>query len=111
MGRVAIGELEHLILVAVLRLEDAAYGAAIVEEIEARTGRDISQAAAYISLQRMERKGMIEGRTEDDGDPARGGRPRRYFRLTETGMERLERSAQALFAMWGEDGLRRKVLG
>lgn len=111
MGRVALGELEHLILVAALRLEAEAYGAAIVEEIESRTGRDISQAAAYIALQRMERKGMIVGRDEADGDPSRGGRPRRYFRLTDEGMNKLERSAQALFAMWGEDELRHRILG
>lgn len=102
MPRQALGEVEHLILLAVLHLREGAYGAAIIEAMEARTGRDISQAAAYIGLKRLEDKGLLRSRREP-GDANRGGRPRRTFSLTPAGLERLKESGQALFAMW--DGL------
>lgn len=99
MGRNALGELEHLILLAVVRLDHDAYGAAVIEEIESHTGREVSHAAVYIALQRLERKDMLTAR---DQEPAqgRGGRARRYFTVTDAGLERLRESASALFGMW-----------
>ena len=99
MGRNVLGELEHLVLVAVLRLGDGAYGAAIIEEIEAHTARELSHAATYIALQRLESKGLLDGE-EQSPEPGRGGRARRYFTLTNDGLERLRESASALFGMW-----------
>ena len=99
MGRYALGELEHLILVAVVRLGDDAYGAAVIEEIEEQTGRDVSHAGAYIAMQRLERKGLIDGRTEEPAE-SRSGRARRYFTATEEGLQRLRESAAALFGIW-----------
>lgn len=102
MGRHSLGEFEHLVMLAVLRIGANAYGASIIDEIEARTGRDVTQAAAYLTLRRLEEKGWLEGRREP-GDEARGHRERRCYDLTAAGRERLERSRSELANMW--DGL------
>ncbi|MGD8331250.1 MAG: PadR family transcriptional regulator [Acidobacteriota bacterium] len=99
MGRNVLGELEHLILVAVVRLGDDAYGAAVIDEIETQSGREVSHAATYIAMQRLEGKGMLRGRDEAPG-AGRGGRARRYFTVTDAGLEKLRDSASALFGMW-----------
>jgi len=99
MGRSALGELEHLLLVSIVRLRDDAYGAKVIEEVESQTSREVSHAAAYIALQRLERKDMIAGRDQAPA-PGRGGRSRRFFTVTDTGLQRLHDSANALFEMW-----------
>ena len=99
MKRHALGEFEHLVLLAALRLGRNAYGASIIEEIERRAGRDVSQAQAYLTLKRLEKKGWLTGRQEE-GDEVRGHRERRCFELTEAGRERLERSRDELARMW-----------
>jgi len=99
MPRQALGEIEHLTLLAILHLGEGAYGAAIIDSMEERTGRELSQAAAYIALKRLEEKGLVRSRREP-GDAERGGRPRRVFSLTAVGLERLRESGQALMAMW-----------
>lgn len=110
MGRSALGELEHLVLLAVVRLGEAAYGAAVIEEIETHTGRELSHAATYISLQRLERKGMLIA-CDEEPVSGRGGRARRFFTVTQDGLDKLRDSASALFEMWqGVDpALRSKV--
>lgn len=102
MPRTALGELEHLILLAILRLGREAYGAGIIAEIEGRTGRDVSHAAIYIALQRLEAKTYITSRSAR-GTTERGGRARAIFGVTALGLSRLRESASALFTMW--DGL------
>jgi PadR family transcriptional regulator len=102
MTRNALGEFEHLILLAVLRLGREAYGARIIDELEERTGREISQAAAYIALRRLDEKGLLTSRLAP-GTAERGDRERRFFRITSEGRARLRESAHALFSMW--DGL------
>lgn len=86
-------------LVAVLRLSGDGYGVAIIDEVAAQTGREMSQARVYLVLQRLERKGFVASRL---GDPeaVRGGRAKRYFRVTGEGRERLRDSAAALFSIW-----------
>lgn len=99
MGRNVLGELEHLILLAIVRLGDGAYGAAVIEEIETQTGRELSHAATYIALQRLERKDMLRGRDQQPAE-GRGGRARRFFTVTDAGLEKLRDSGSALFGMW-----------
>jgi PadR family transcriptional regulator PadR len=99
MNRTALGEFEHLILLAVLRLGDQAYGVSIIDELEQRTGREVSQAAAYIALKRLRDKRLLDSHLADPS-PERGQRARRYFSVTDLGVERLRESAGALFAMW-----------
>lgn len=99
MPRSALGELEHLILLATLRLGKGAYGAAVIDELETRTGRDVSHAAVYIALQRLEAKGLLHAKAAR-GTTDRGGRAKATFVVTAEGRERLRDSASALFTMW-----------
>jgi len=98
-GREALGDLEHLVLLAVLRLGDDTYGVPILEEIAARTGRHVSRAAVYIALRRLEAKGLVKSRL-GEATPERGGRAKRYFALTAVGHRQLHASRTALLSMW-----------
>jgi DNA-binding PadR family transcriptional regulator len=94
-----LGALEQAILLAVLRLGEGAYGLAIREELAARTGREVSHGAAYVTLDRMQAKGLVESWLADP-TPGRGGRRKRYFRLTPAGLEALRSTREALFNLW-----------
>ena len=80
----SLGALEHIVLLAVLRLGPEAYGMTVRREIEQATGRDISIGAVYGTLVRLESKGLVQSRA---GEPTaeRGGRAKRYFRMTADG--------------------------
>ena len=86
MGRDLLGELEHQVLLAVLRLREDAYTAPIVTELEERTGRPTTLAAVYIVLRRLEEKGLVRSELREGGE---GSRERRYFAVTPEGMERV----------------------
>ena len=102
----AIGEFEVLILMAVLRLEDGAYAPAIRAEIGRRTGRAVSRGAVYITLDRLESKGLLASALADSADE--GGRRRRYYRVPPKGVRAVKRTLAALEQM--RDGLE-PVLG
>lgn len=108
MKRHSIGEFEHLVLLAALRLGADAYGVSITDEIEVRTGRDVTQAAAYLTLKRLEKKGWLEGRQEP-GDEERGLRERRCYVVTDEGRERLADVRTGLVNMW--DGVAEELGG
>lgn len=102
-----LGEFEHIVLLAVLRLGEDAYGVPIRREIETRTGRSLTVGALYRTLDRLEAKGYV---TSSFGDPTpeRGGRSRRYFTVRPAGLRRLRASRDALAAMW--EGLDPQVM-
>jgi PadR family transcriptional regulator, regulatory protein PadR len=91
----SLGEFEQIVLLAVLRLGDQAYGVTILAEIAARTGRNSSPGALYTTLHRMEDKGLITFR---DGSPTpeRGGRAKRFVEVTQAGRTALA-SAQSAY--------------
>lgn len=97
-----IGEFEQMLLLAILRLNDDAYGVRLMEELDERVGRSVSRGSVYVTLDRMEEKGWIESTSVPAGSD-RGGRPRRVVAVTPLGMEQLRRSRDALFRLW--DGL------
>ena len=99
MSRKALGEFEHLILLSILRLGEKAYGAKIIEEVEGRTGRSVNQAAAYLTLRRLEEKGWVTSALGAP-TPERGGRAKRFFRLLPEGEGRLRDSRADLLSMW-----------
>ncbi|HUF75625.1 MAG TPA: helix-turn-helix transcriptional regulator [Longimicrobiales bacterium] len=86
-----VGELEEMVLLAALRLKDGAYGAAILRELDERAGREVPRGSVYVTLERLESKGMIESRA---GEPTaqRGGRAPRMVSVTEAGLAALRRS-------------------
>jgi DNA-binding PadR family transcriptional regulator len=89
----SLGEFEHLILLAVLRLGDDAYGMRVRREISERTGRDVTIGAVYATLERLESKGLVLARI-GEATPERGGRAKRSFRVTGAGMEAVNRTRQ-----------------
>ena len=98
-GSRALGELEQLVVLAILRHGDEAYGAPIVDEILERTGRTVSRAAVYVALTRLEKRGLVTSRLGEP-TPERGGKAKRYFRVEAEAIERLRESKQALVRMW-----------
>jgi DNA-binding PadR family transcriptional regulator len=97
-GRDYLGEFEHLILLALLRLNDQAYGVTVRQEIQLRTDRDVSIGAVYATLDRLETKGYVKSR-QGDPTPERGGRSKRFFRVTARGVAAVNRTQQALHSM------------
>ena len=97
-----LGEFEHLVLLAVLRLGSDAYGMRVRREIADRTGRDVSIGAVYATLDRMATKGLVSSALADP-TPERGGRAKRSFRLTGAGVDAVNRTRQELANML--DGL------
>jgi DNA-binding PadR family transcriptional regulator len=93
-----LGEFEHIVLLALIRLGDDAYGVTVRLEIEVRTQRAVSIGAVYATLDRMEAKGLVRSRI---GEPtsARGGRAKRHFRITTRGLAAVNRTHEALHHM------------
>lgn len=95
-----MGDLEQLILFAVLQLGDDACGVTIRESIEDRTGRVISSGAVYTTLGRLESRQLVVSRAEE-AEPGRPGRPRKYYNLRPAGARSLLHAYSALQAMAG----------
>ena len=106
--REALGEFEQMILLAILHLGDGVYGVPIVDEIERRTGRNVAPAAVYVTLRRLEQKGLLTT-WMGESTPERGGKPRRCVKVTRTGLASLRDSRKALDSMW--KGLDPKLRG
>jgi len=87
-----LGEFEHIVLLALLRLEDRAYGVTVRQEIE------LSIGAVYATLDRLETKGYVRSR-HGDPTPERGGRSKRFFRVTPKGVAAVNRTQLALLNM------------
>jgi PadR family transcriptional regulator PadR len=101
-----VGEFEVLVLMAVLRLHNGAYAPAVRGEIAQRTHRAVSRGAVYITLDRLESKGLLASSLADNDDE--GGRRRRYYRVSPKGVRAVKRTLSALQQM--RDGLE-PVLG
>jgi len=93
------GEFELVVLSAIARLADNAYGMRIRLDIEEATDRDVSIGAVYATLNRLEDKGLV-GSQQGEPSGERGGRAKRYFRLEPTGVEALERARRMFARLW-----------
>jgi PadR family transcriptional regulator, regulatory protein PadR len=98
-GREHLGEFEQIVLLAILRLGNEAYGVPIRQDIEQRTGRALTVGALYRTLDRLEEKGYVSSAFSDP-TPERGGRSKRYFKIKPLGLRTLRASREALAAMW-----------
>lgn len=94
-----LGQLEHLVLLAVLHLGDGAYAVPVVDEIRERTGRKVARAQVYIALRRLESHGVVSSKLSEPV-AERGGRPRRYFRVEPEGLALLQESRRSIDRMW-----------
>ena len=100
-----LGEFEQMVLLAALRVKGEVYGVPIVEEIERRTGRSVSPAAVYVTLRRLEEKGLV---TSWLSEPVaeRGGKPRRCVKVKPAGVKLLRESRRMMDSLWsGLDAL------
>ncbi len=86
-----LGEFEQLILFALLRLGERAYGVSVRQEIEERTGRPVTSGAVYTTLGRLEARGFVTSRIGETA-PQRGGRRRKYYRVEPAGAAALQRT-------------------
>jgi len=95
VGRDYLGEFEHIVVLALLRLDDRAYGVTVRQEIQFRTNREVSIGAVYATLDRLEAKGYVKSH-RGDPTPERGGRSKRFFRVTAEGVAAVNRTQDAL---------------
>lgn len=99
MGKpVHLGEFEQIVLLALIRLSESAYGMAVRREIMQRTGRDVAIGAVYATLDRMESKGLVRS-SLGAATAERGGRAKRTFKITSFGLTCLRQSQRALKKM------------
>ena len=100
-----LGEFEHLVMLALLRLKDSAYGMRVRQEIQSRTERSVAIGSVYATLDRLEHKGYVIALAglED------GGRARKYFRLTPEGAQSLLRMQEEIQRMTEGVSVRREL--
>jgi len=101
--RSTLGEFEQLVLLAVLVRGNVSSAIEIAAELEERAGRTVSRGALYSTMERLEKKGLLEWEI-DEGDIARSGHPRRHFSLTADGIEMLRESRETLRSFWEAAG-------
>jgi DNA-binding PadR family transcriptional regulator len=94
-----LGEFELMILLAVLHLGDEAYGVPISRELERHRDRDVSVGSVYAALERLEAKSLVTS-TLGDPTPERGGKAKRYFRVTKEGLRQVSETRRILTRLW-----------
>jgi PadR family transcriptional regulator, regulatory protein PadR len=97
--KTALGEFEHHVLLAAIRLGENAYTASILLELEDRTGREVSAAAIYIALRRLERAGLVKSRLKT-GIERNERRERRYVRVTPAGVRIVREARRRFDSLW-----------
>jgi PadR family transcriptional regulator, regulatory protein PadR len=92
-------DFELMILLAILRVGDEAYGVPVAEEIEGATGRPVTRASIYTALDRLQRMGLVTS-AMGDPTPERGGRAKRFFAVTPAGLRAVKEAQRAFSTMW-----------
>jgi PadR family transcriptional regulator, regulatory protein PadR len=98
MGITPLGRFEHLLLLAVIRLGDDAYGMTIRQELAAHTGREVAVGAIYTALSRLETRGFVQSKLGDP-TPQRGGRAKRFYRVLPAGTKAVATTEAALLGL------------
>ena len=94
-----LGEFELMILLAIIRLDNATYGVPLAREITEVRGRDVSLGSVYAALDRLEIKGLVKS-VVGESTPERGGRAKRYFSVTPVGVRALHETRHVLTGLW-----------
>src|SRR5246500_4296860 len=94
-----LGEFELMLLLAVVQLGEDAYGVPIARELEKHRKKDVSVGSVYAALERLEAKGLVES-SLGDPTPERGGKAKRYFRVTREGLRLVHDTRRVLKQMW-----------
>ena len=105
-----LGEFELMLLLAVIHLGEEAYGVPISRELEKHRGRDVAVGSVYAALERLEGKGLIVS-TLGDPTPERGGKAKRYFRVTKEGLRQIRETKRVLTKLWQEIPNFKSVIG
>ncbi len=94
-----LADFELIVMLAVMRLGDDAYGVPIAREIEQQWGREVALGSVYASLERLEERGLV---SSDLGKatPERGGKAKRYFRITSNGLRKVQETRRVLLKLW-----------
>ena len=92
-------KLEEMVLIAVLKLKDKAYGISIYNFITELTGKDVSVSSVYFPLERLVRKGYLQT-LKGDPTPKRGGLSKRYYRMTKAGIKALKENRKLQETAW-----------
>ena len=100
MTRERLGEFEQMVLLAILHLDGEVYAVPIVDEIERRTGQPVSRAAVYVTLRRLEQKGLLSSWL-GEATAERGGKARRCVKVEPAGLDLLRESRRVIDSMWG----------
>src|SRR5450631_4453573 len=94
-----LGEFELMLLLAIIHLGEEAYGVPISRELEKHRGRDVSVGSVYAALERLETKGLVSSRVGEP-TPERGGKAKRYFRVTADGLREVHETRRVLSRLW-----------
>jgi PadR family transcriptional regulator PadR len=94
-----LGEFELILLLTLIRLGDEAYGVPLSRELTLMRGRDVSVGSVYAALDRLELKGLVAS-SLGESTPERGGRAKRYFRVTEQGLRSVQETRKVLSKLW-----------
>ena len=98
-GRATLSNFELMVLLVLMRLGDGAYGIPISEALETETGREVALGSVYNALERLQKKHLVSSSL---GDPTaeRGGRAKRYFKVTAAGMREIRDARRVLTSLW-----------
>ncbi|HEY1993890.1 MAG TPA: helix-turn-helix transcriptional regulator [Edaphobacter sp.] len=94
-----LGEFELMLLLTLIHLGDDAYGVPLSKELALRRGRDVSVGSVYAALDRLELKGLVASNL-GESTPERGGRAKRYFRVTRQGLRSVQETRKVLTKLW-----------
>ena len=98
MNRQFLTDFELMIMLAILRVREDAYGVPIAREIERTAGRTVTLGAVYLALDRLEKNGLVTSEL-GDATPERGGRAKKFFRVTTTGLRAVRNTRRAFTAL------------
>jgi PadR family transcriptional regulator PadR len=101
MTRRLLTDFEIMILLAIMRVGDDAYGVTVAREIEQTAGRTVQLPAVYVALDRLEKQGLVRSWV-GDATPQRGGRAKKHFALTRAGLGSVQDTRDALTALWSQ---------
>jgi len=98
-GRGYLGEFELMLLLAVIHLGDEAYGVPISRQLEKYRGKDVAIGSVYAALERLEAKGLVDSMLGNP-TPERGGKAKRFFRITKEGLRQVHETRRVLTRLW-----------
>jgi DNA-binding PadR family transcriptional regulator len=99
MSREGLGHFELLVLLAIIRIGEDAYGVSIADTLQETSGRDVILGSVYAALERLEVKGLVTSR-RGEATPERGGKAKKHFRVTAKGIREVRAAQRALVRLW-----------